>query len=104
MMTIKAEQEHYCLLTDGGSSWTVIERRAGKYYPLGNCWPGPVSRSMSRGPQHSSARDGVIPSRAHAVGWRTWSRSGVICWNLFDRRRMVRPVVRWLYMLESCFR
>jgi hypothetical protein len=30
MMTIKAEQEHYCLLTDGGSSWTVIERRAGK--------------------------------------------------------------------------
>jgi hypothetical protein len=36
MITIKAEQEHYCLLTDGGS-WTVTERRAGKYFPLGNC-------------------------------------------------------------------
>jgi hypothetical protein len=36
MITIKAEREHYCLVTDGGS-WTVIERRAGKYYPLGNC-------------------------------------------------------------------
>jgi hypothetical protein len=36
MITIKAEQEHYCLATDGGY-WTVIERRAGKYYPLGNC-------------------------------------------------------------------
>lgn len=36
MMTIIAEQEHYCLVTDG-SYWTVVERRAGKYYPLGNC-------------------------------------------------------------------
>jgi hypothetical protein len=36
MITIMAEQEHYCLLTDGGS-WTVTERRAGKYFPLGNC-------------------------------------------------------------------
>jgi hypothetical protein len=36
MITIKAEQEHYCLLTDGGY-WTVVERRAGKYYALGNC-------------------------------------------------------------------
>src|ERR1700730_4163301 len=36
MIAIKAEQEHYCLATDG-ESWTVIERRAGKYYPLGNC-------------------------------------------------------------------
>jgi hypothetical protein len=36
MITIKAEQEHYCLLTDG-ENWTVAERRAGKYYPLGNC-------------------------------------------------------------------
>jgi hypothetical protein len=35
MITIKAEQEHYCLVTDGGR-WTVAERRAGKYYPLGN--------------------------------------------------------------------
>ena len=36
MIAIKAEQEHYCLVTDG-ASWTVIERRAGKYYPLGAC-------------------------------------------------------------------
>ena len=36
MITIRAEQEHYCLVTDG-RSWTVIERRAGKYHPLGNC-------------------------------------------------------------------
>jgi hypothetical protein len=36
MITIKAEQEHYCLVTDGGA-WTVVERRAGKYYGLGHC-------------------------------------------------------------------
>jgi hypothetical protein len=36
IITIEAEQEHYCLVTNGGS-WTVVERRAGKYYPLGDC-------------------------------------------------------------------
>lgn len=36
MIMIKAEQEHYCLVTDGGY-WTVVERRAGRYHPLGNC-------------------------------------------------------------------
>lgn len=36
MITISAEQEHYCLLTDG-ENWTVAERRAGRYHPLGNC-------------------------------------------------------------------
>jgi hypothetical protein len=36
MITIKAEREHYCLVTDGGY-WTVVERRAGKYFPLGDC-------------------------------------------------------------------
>jgi hypothetical protein len=36
MITIEAEQEHYCLMTDG-EYWTVVERRAGKYYPLGHC-------------------------------------------------------------------
>ena len=36
MLTIAAEQEHYCLVTDG-AAWTVAERRAGKYYPLGDC-------------------------------------------------------------------
>lgn len=36
MIMIKAEQEHYCLVTCDGY-WTVIERRAGRYHPLGNC-------------------------------------------------------------------
>jgi hypothetical protein len=36
MITIEAEQENYCLLRQGGL-WTVVERRAGRYYPLGNC-------------------------------------------------------------------
>ena len=36
MITIKAEQEHYCLVTNG-EYWAVAERRAGKYYPLGDC-------------------------------------------------------------------
>lgn len=36
MITIKAVDEHYCLATDG-KSWTVLERRAGKFYPLGDC-------------------------------------------------------------------
>ena len=36
MITIEAELEHYCLVTDNGF-WTVVERRAGKYHPLGNC-------------------------------------------------------------------
>jgi hypothetical protein len=35
MITIKAEQEHYCLVPDD-ESWTVVERRGGKYYPLGH--------------------------------------------------------------------
>jgi hypothetical protein len=39
MITIKDEAEHYCLLEDGGR-WTVVERRAGKYYPLGRCSQG----------------------------------------------------------------
>jgi hypothetical protein len=68
MITIKAEQEHYCLVTDG-ACWTVIERRAGKYYPLGNCSrPGvtldePGGRStLSRGTALSRA------SRTPSVG------------------------------------
>ena len=35
MLKIIAEQEHYLLLTDG-RSFTVVERRAGKFYPLRN--------------------------------------------------------------------
>jgi len=34
-MKIIAEQEHYLLVTDG-HSFTVVERRAGKFYPLRN--------------------------------------------------------------------
>jgi len=45
---------------------------------------GPASPSMSRRPQHGSARDGVIPSRLHAACWRLWPRNGVICSNLYD--------------------
>jgi hypothetical protein len=33
MMRVVAEQEHYLLVTDG-DRFTVVERRAGKYYPL----------------------------------------------------------------------
>ncbi len=33
MLKIVAEQEHYLLVSDG-HSFTVVERRAGKYYPL----------------------------------------------------------------------
>jgi hypothetical protein len=36
MITIQDEQEHYCLVTDG-EFWTVVERRAGKYHPIGDC-------------------------------------------------------------------
>jgi hypothetical protein len=36
MLTITEEQEHYCLVTDG-TAWAVTERRAGRYYPLGDC-------------------------------------------------------------------
>ncbi|HUB48021.1 MAG TPA: hypothetical protein VMB73_23835 [Acetobacteraceae bacterium] len=35
MIAIEAEQEHYCLLRQDGL-WAVAERRAGKYYALGN--------------------------------------------------------------------
>src|SRR3954451_13224432 len=34
MIRIEAEQENYCLLSQDGR-WTVVERRAGRYYPLG---------------------------------------------------------------------
>jgi hypothetical protein len=35
MMRIIAEQEHYLLVSDG-CQFTVVERRAGKFYPLCN--------------------------------------------------------------------
>ncbi len=33
MLQVIAEQEHYLLVSDG-ARFTVVERRAGKYYPL----------------------------------------------------------------------
>jgi hypothetical protein len=60
MITIEAEQEHYCLVTDGGC-WTVVERRAGRYYPLGDCArPGvaldaPEAASLFHGHGHAEA-------------------------------------------------
>jgi hypothetical protein len=35
MIPIEAEQEHCCLAADG-ESWTVLERRAGRYHPFEN--------------------------------------------------------------------
>jgi hypothetical protein len=35
MMKVIAEQEHYLLVSDG-DHFTVVERRAGKFYPLCN--------------------------------------------------------------------
>jgi hypothetical protein len=73
MITIKAEQEHYCLLTDGGSSWTVIERRAGKYYPLGNCSrPGvaldePGAAALFRTVLCRAGRTPSVGGRGHGV-------------------------------------
>ena len=35
MVNVIAEQEHYLLISDG-QRFTVVERRAGKFYPLCN--------------------------------------------------------------------
>jgi hypothetical protein len=88
MINVKAELEHYWLVTDG-ASWTVIERRPSKNYPLGTV-RGPASLSMNRGLQRSSPRGGVIPSQPHAVCWRMSPRNGVTCSNISDRRPIDR--------------
>lgn len=36
MIRIVGEQENYLVVTDG-THCTVVERRAGRYYPLGKC-------------------------------------------------------------------
>jgi hypothetical protein len=36
MIRIVSEQENYLVVTDG-THCTVVERRAGRYYPLGKC-------------------------------------------------------------------
>jgi len=68
MITIKAEQEHYCLVTDGESG-RVVERRAGKYYPLGNCARRGVALDEPEAP--SLFRDGPrFSESAPVAGWR----------------------------------
>ena len=62
MITIKDEQEHYCLVTDG-NAWTVTERRAGRYHPLGDCSKPGVALDT---PQAAMLFDGGrgLPERA----------------------------------------
>ena len=54
MITIEAEQEDYCLATDGGA-WTVLEGPA-SIIRSGNCGPGvtlddPAAAALFRGGQ-----------------------------------------------------
>ena len=85
MITIKAEREYYCLATDG-EAWTVIERRAGKYYPLGNCTgPGVTLDEPSAAVLFGRGRRYSRP--LHATSWRISARNGGNCWNIFDRRQ-----------------
>lgn len=75
MITIKAEQEHYCLLTDG-EYWTVAERRAGKYHPLGNCsqpgiaLDGPEAASLFQGMRRYPERAARRILTEVAADWR----------------------------------
>jgi hypothetical protein len=79
MITIIAEQEHYCLLTDDGS-WTVTERRAGKYFPLGNC-----------------SRPGVTLDEPRAAAL---FREGRCYPELAARRRLADVATEWRVLLE----
>jgi hypothetical protein len=79
MIAIKAEQEHYCLATDG-ESWAVIERRAGKYYPLGECW-----------------RPGVTLDEPEAA---TLFREGRCFREPAARRRLASVATEWRYLVE----
>jgi hypothetical protein len=71
MITIKSEQEH-CSVTDGGY-WTVIERRAGKYHPLGNCSQPGVALD-EQGAAVLFREGQCYPRRPHAGSWRTSPR------------------------------
>jgi hypothetical protein len=79
MITIQSEQEHYCLVTDGGS-WTVIERRAGKYHPLGNC-----------------SQPGVALDEQ---GGAVLFREGQCCPEPAARRRLADVATGWRDLLE----
>jgi hypothetical protein len=79
MITIMAEQEHYCLLTDDGS-WTVTERRAGKYFPLGNC-----------------SRPGAALDEPRAAAL---FREGRCYPELAARRRLADVATEWRVLLE----
>jgi hypothetical protein len=75
MITIKAKQEHYCLVTDEGY-WAVAERRAGKYYPLGHCArPGvaldaPEAASLFYEGRRHAKRDARRILKEVATEWR----------------------------------
>jgi hypothetical protein len=45
MLKVIAQQEHY-LLVSNGQRFTVVERRAGKYYPLHNGARQPVELNV----------------------------------------------------------
>lgn len=76
MITIKAEQEHYCLVTDG-QGWTVVERRAGRYYPLGDCArPGvdldaPDADSLFEAGRRQEEANARRILASVATGWRS---------------------------------
>jgi hypothetical protein len=79
MITIEAEQEHYYLVTNG-VSWTVVERRAGKYYPLENC-----------------SRPGVALEEPGAVAL---FREGRCYPELTARRRLMDVASEWRDLFE----
>jgi hypothetical protein len=79
MITIKAEQEHYCLVTDDGR-WTVVERRAGKYFPLGDC-----------------SRPGVALDEPGATGL---FREEQCCSEPTGRRVLADVATQWRYLAE----
>ena len=79
MITIRSEQEHYCLVTDD-AVWTVVERRAGKYHPLGNC-----------------SQPGVTLDQPEAAALFRGDR----CYpELAARRRLADVAAEWRYLAE----
>jgi hypothetical protein len=79
-MKVIAEQEHYLLVSDGDRC-TVVERRAGKFYPVCN-----------------GIRDGVDPEEEGITrlvrGWSSYSeREG--------RRRLADVAGRWRDLFEQ---
>jgi len=79
MITIKSEQEHYCLVTDD-EVWTVVERRAGKYHPLGDC-----------------SQPGVALEQPEAAALFRRDR----CYSeLIARRVLANVATEWRYLIE----